>query len=144
MAPGGGMAVGVLSSVFRMDSTRFADVDEACALVESAVSAVRTIRDGAFWKLLPDEQLEFGRRLEMLSRTVYAAQVHQTGEIEKLGIAKDRSCSSTQALLRQAFIISAADAAARGKAAAQILPRDLMTGGIAPPPLPPLAGGAAE
>ena len=97
------------------------------------------IRDGAFWKLLPDEQLEFGRRLEMLSRTVYAAQVHHTGEIEHLGIADDRSCSSTQALLRQAFTISAADAAARVKAAAQILPRELMTGGTAAPQLPELA-----
>ena len=122
-----------------MDSSEFADVDEAYALVETALSAVRNIRDGAFWKLLPDEQLEFGRRLEMLSRTVYAAQVHQTGEIEKLGIAKDRSCSSTNALLRQAFTISAADAAGRVKAAAQILPRELMTGGIAPPLLAELA-----
>src|SRR6195952_6171430 len=102
-----------------MDSNGFADLDEAFALVESALSVVQQIRDGAFWKLLPDEQLEFGRRLEMLSRTVYATQVHQTGEIETLGMAKDRSCSSTQALLRQAFIISAADAPARVKAAAQ-------------------------
>src|ERR1700709_1870855 len=122
-----------------MDSTAFADVDEAYALVESALSVVRNIRDGAFWKLRPNEQLEFGRRLEMLSRTGYAAQVHHAGEIETLGMAKDRSCSSTQALLRQAFTISAADAAARVKAAAQILPRDLMTGGIAPPVLPDVA-----
>ena len=129
----------VLSSVFPMGHTGFADRDEAFALVESALSAVRNIRDGAFWKLLPDEQLEFGRRLEMLSRTVYAAQVHHTGEIEHLGIAGDRSCSSTAALLRQAFTISAADAAARVKAAAQILPRDLMTGGTAAPLLPELA-----
>ena len=56
-----------------MDRAAFAEVDEAYALVESALSVVRNIRDGAFWKLLPDEQLEFGRRLEMLSRTVYAA-----------------------------------------------------------------------
>src|SRR6201747_966045 len=122
-----------------MDRTGFADVDEAYALVKTAFSPVRNIRGGAFWKLLPDEQLEFGRGLEMLSRTVYAAQVHQTGEIETLGMAKDRSCSSTQVLLRQAFTISAADAAARVKAAAQILPRDLVTGGIAPPLLPELA-----
>src|ERR1700712_4439341 len=122
-----------------MDSNGFADLDEAFALVESALSVVRNIRDGAFWKLLPEEQLEFGRRLEMLSRTVYAAQVHQTGKIEQLGMAKDRACSSTQALLRQAFTISAADAAARVKAAAQILPRDVMTGGIPPPLLPELA-----
>ena len=122
-----------------MDSSGFADINEACALVETALAAIRDIRDGAFWKLVPDEQLEFGRRLEILSRTVYAAQVHQTGEIEKLGIAKDRSCSSTQTLLRQAFTISAADAAGRVKAAAQILPRELMTGGIAAPLLPELA-----
>ncbi len=56
----------VLSSVFPMGHTGFADRDEAYALVESALAAVRNIRDGAFWKLLPDEQLEFGRRLEML------------------------------------------------------------------------------
>jgi hypothetical protein len=56
-----------------------------------------------------------------------------------LGIAGDRSCSSTAALLRQAFTISAADAAARVKAAAQILPRETMTGGTAAPLLPELA-----
>ena len=139
MAFSEGRLSGVLSSVFRMDSTGFADLDEAYAAVETALAAVRNIRDGAFWKLLPDEQLEFGRRLEMLSRTVYAAQVHHTGEIDQLGIAKDRSCSSTQTLLRQAFTISAADAAARVKAAAQILPRELMTGGTAAPLLPELA-----
>ncbi len=131
----------VLSSVFPMGHTGFADRDEAFTLVESALAAVRNIRDGAFWKLLPDEQLEFGRRLEMLSRTVYAAQVHHTGEIEHLGIAGDRSCSSTPALLRQAFTISAADAAARVKAAAQILPRELITGGTAAPLAPRTRGG---
>ena len=39
-----------------MDSTDFANVDEAYTLAETALTAVRNIRDGAFWKLLPDEQ----------------------------------------------------------------------------------------
>ena len=129
----------VLSRVLVMNTGGFSDIDQANALADTALSAVRQIVDGAFWKLLPDDQLEFGRTLEVIARTVYAAQVHQAGEIEVQEIAKQRSCSSTPALLRQAFTISAADAAARVKAAAQILPRDLMTGGIAPPLLPELA-----
>ncbi len=95
-----------------------------------------TARSG---KLLPDDQLEFGRRMEVLARRVYAAQVHQAGEIDHLGMAADRSCTSTAALLRQAFVISAADASARVKAAGQILPRPQATGGEAPPILPELA-----
>ncbi len=122
-----------------MEATGFADIDEAYALVETALSAVQHIRDGAFWKLVADDQLDFGRRLETLARTVYAAQVHQAGEIEVQEIAKLRSCSSTAALLRQAFVISQGDATGRVKAAAQILPRPQMTGGEAPPILPELA-----
>ena len=129
----------VLGNVLVVNSTGFADIDQAYALVETALSAVQQVRDGAFWKLLPDDQLEFGRRLETLARTVYAAQVHQAGQIEHLGIAADRSCSATSVLLRQAFTISAADATGRVKAAAQILPRELITGGQAPPLLPELA-----
>src|ERR1700712_1048324 len=129
-----------------MEISGFTDIDQAYALVETALSAVQHIRDGAFWKLVADDQLDFGRRLETLARTVYAAQVHQAGEIELQEIAKQRSCSSTPALLRQAFVISPADAKARVAAAGQILPRPLMTGGDAPPILPELAeaidGGA--
>ena len=99
----------------------------------------RHIVDGAFWKLLPDDQLDFGRRLEVIARTVYAAQVHQAGEIDTQGLAADRSCSSTAALLRQALVISPADAKARVAAAGQILPRLMPTGAEAPPILPELA-----
>src|ERR1700712_5062137 len=122
-----------------MEISGFTDIDQAYALVETALSAVQHIRDGAFWKLVADDQLDFGRRLETLARTVYAAQVHQAGEIELQEIAKQRSCSSTPALLRQAFVISQGDAKARVAAAGQILPRPMMTGGEAPPILPELA-----
>src|SRR3954468_19040013 len=115
-----------------MEHKGFVDVDEAFALLDSALSAVARIRDGGFWKLVPEQQLEFGRRLEMLSRTVYAAQLHQTREIDTSGLATSRSCSSTAALLREAFTISAGDAAARVRAARQILPRELTGGGVAP------------
>src|SRR6195952_116479 len=87
-----------LSSVFHMNPTGFADLDEAHALAETAITAVEAIRDGAFWKLLGDEHPDFGRQLEILARIVYAAQVHHAGAIDQLGLAKDRSCPSTQAL----------------------------------------------
>ena len=51
----------VLGNVWVVNSTGFADIDQAYALVETALSAVQQVRDGAFWKLLPDDQLEFGR-----------------------------------------------------------------------------------
>src|SRR4051794_19242660 len=57
----------------------FTDIDEAYTLVETALSAVRHLRDGAFWKLAADQQLDLGRRVEVLARTVYAAQLHQAG-----------------------------------------------------------------
>jgi hypothetical protein len=95
----------VPGSVFGMDSAGFVDVDEAFVLVDSALAAVGRVRDGEFWKLLPEQQLELGRRLEMLARTLYAVQLHQTGEIDAFGLAATQSCSSTAALLRQAFTI---------------------------------------
>ena len=121
-----------------MDSGGFTDIDQANALADTALSAVRQIVDGAFWKLLPDDQLDFGRRLEVIARTVYAAQVHQAGEIDTQGLAAERSCTSTAALLRQALVISPADAKARVAAARQILPRLMPTGAEAPPILPEL------
>ncbi len=122
-----------------MNGDGFTDIDQAQALADTVLAGLRQIRDGAFWKLLPDDQLAFGRTLEVIARTVYAAQVHQAGEIEVQEIAQQRSCSSTASLLRQAFVISQGDATGRVKAAAQILPRPLLTGGEAPPILPELA-----
>ncbi len=122
-----------------MNGDGFTDIDQAQALADTVLDGLRQIRDGAFWKLLPDDQLAFGRTLEVIARTVYAAQVHQAGEIEVQEIAQQRSCSSTAALLRQALVISAADARARVAAAGQILPRPVLTGGEAPPILPELA-----
>ncbi len=122
-----------------MEDGGFTDIDQANALADTVLSAVRQIVDGAFWKLLPEDQLNFGRRLEVIARTVYAAQVHQAGEIDTQGLAADRSCTSTAALLRQALVISQADAKARVAAAKQILPRLMPTGAEAPPILPELA-----
>src|ERR1700709_1451191 len=103
-----------------------ADAGGGFALVETALTAVRNIRDGAFWKLLPDEQLEFGRRLEMLSRQANRGRARRAWEVETLGIAKDRSCSSTQEWIGAAHGAARDRVAFEGKAAAQILPRDLM------------------
>ena len=63
----------VLSSVFGMEDGGFTDIDQANALADTALSAVRQMVDGAFWKLLPDDQLDFGRRLEVISSILIAA-----------------------------------------------------------------------
>ncbi len=122
-----------------MGNSGFVDSDQATGLVAAALSAVEGMRDGSFWKLLPDDLLQFGRQLETLSRVVYAAQVHLTGEIEEREMASARSCSSTHSLLRQAFNISNAEAVERVKSARQILPREMLNGTDAPPRLPLLA-----
>ncbi len=105
------------------------------------LSGAGRVLDGEFWKLVPDDLLTLGRDLERLSRLVYAAQVHLAGEIDTQQVASSRSCSSTAALLRQAFNISAAEAIGRVKAARQMLPRESATGPELPPLLPVL--GAA-
>ena len=127
-----------------MQGDGFTDTDQAKALVGTALSAIAQLRDGAFWKLFPDDLLNLGQELEQLSRTVYAAQVHLVGEIDTCDLAARRSCSSTAALLRQAFTVSAADAVGRVKAARHVLPRQMVSGPDAPPLLPLLATSLDE
>lgn len=121
-----------------MQGDGFTDTEQATDLIDAALSAVVSLRDGAFWKLFPDQLLELGQQLEHLSRTVYAAQVHLAGEVDTAALASARSCPSTAALLRQSLNISAADAIGRVKAARQILPRQQVSGPDAPPLLPTL------
>ena len=125
-------------SVLIMQGDGFTDTDQASSLLGNALSAVTGLRDGAFWKLLPDQLLELGRQLEHLSRTVYAAQVHLAGEVDTAALAAARSCPSTAALLRQSLNISAADAIGRVNTARQVLPRQQLSGPDAPPHLPHL------
>lgn len=108
-------------------------------MLDDVLSAVEDIRDVAWWKLLPDDVLTAGRKLEQLSRLVYAAQIHLAGELDDRDMAASRSCPSTATLLRQTFNISAGDATGRVRAAAQTLPREMVTGPDAPPLLPLLA-----
>lgn len=122
-------------SVLNMQGDGFTDTDQATSLVGDALSAVQSLRDGAFWKLFPDQLLTLGQQLEQLSRTVYAAQVHLAGEVDTAALAAARSCPSTAALLRQSFNISAADAIGRVNAARQVLPRQQVSGPEAPPRL---------
>ena len=71
---------------------------------------------------------------------VYAAQVHLTGELDTRRVSPGATgAASTTALLRHRLWISPGDAAARVRAARAILPRDLPSGGEAPPVLPELA-----
>lgn len=126
-------------SVSFMSSSGFANNDQARGLVCAAMCAAAEMRDGAFWKMLPAELLAFGRRLETLSRVIYATQVHLAGEIDARDMASARSCSSTHSLLRQAFNISSAEAVGRVKAARQMLPREMASGGEAPALLSMLA-----
>ena len=121
-----------------MQGDGFTDTDQATSLVGDALSAVVGLRDGAFWKLFPEQLLELGQQLEQLSRTVYAAQVHLAGEVDTAALASARSCPSTAALLRQTLNISAADAIGRVNAARQILPRQQISGPDAPARLPQL------
>ena len=121
-----------------MQGDGFTDTDQATSLVGDALSAVIGLRDGAFWKLFPEQLLELGQQLEQLSRTVYAAQVHLAGEVDTAALASAHSCPSTAALLRQTLNISAADAIGRVNAARQILPRQQVSGPDAPTRLPQL------
>lgn len=126
-------------SVLGMDSIGHDDIDQAHHLVDVGLSVVRQIPNGQFWRILPDDLLSLGRQLEELARTVYAAQLHLTGEIDARRLADAHSCSSTPALLCQALNISNADAISRVKAARHVLPRETPTGAELPPTLPMLA-----
>ncbi len=117
----------------------FVDLDQARELVRSAMNAVSELRDGAYWKIGADDLLSLGQEFQGLPRMVYAANVHLAGEVDTQGVAKQRSCPSTAALLRQVLLISPAEAHGRLGAARQILPQEVLTGGDLPPTLPALA-----
>ncbi|SDO87261.1 protein of unknown function [Nakamurella panacisegetis] len=122
-----------------MGGTGFTDIDQARQLVRSAMESVRELTDGGYWKINADDLLELAREYETLSRMVLAANVHLAGEIDTQGIAGQRSCSSTAALLAQTVLISPAEATHRVRAARHTLPRDTPTGPELPPLLPVLA-----
>src|SRR5947208_985583 len=97
--------------------------ESVAAIIAETITAVTAFQAIPFWKLSGDELLAAGQGLEQLSRLVYTAQVHLAGELDAGDHAATRSCSSTAALLRQAFNISPAEATGRVKAARQTLPR---------------------
>ena len=79
------------------------DPDPATAAVGVACAALDAVRDTEFWKIPDPDLLVLAQGLERVSRLVYAAQVHLTGEIDTRGIADKHGCTSTGALLRQAL-----------------------------------------
>ena len=124
-----------------MTTTAASTLDRAYTPIEELLTGIADLQATEFWKMPVDDLLALGRDLERLSRLVYVAQVHLVGELDTAGLAATRSCSSTGALLRQAYNISPAEATGRVKAARQTLPRETLTGPDAPPLLPLL--GAA-
>ncbi len=124
-----------------MSGQGFANLDQAETLIASLLTGLDEVIHGKFWRVGGDELLGLGRRLELLGRKVFAAQVRLAGEVDAQGLAASRSCSSTRSLLRQALNISAGDAAVRVKTAQASLPQDLPSGGETPSLYPHL--GAA-
>ena len=120
------------------------DPDPATAAVGVACAALDAVRDTEFWKIPDPDLLVLAQGLERVSRLVYAAQVHLTGEIDTRGIADKHGCTSTGALLRQALTISAGDARARVNTARAVLPRESPTGMDLDPVLPLLGAALAD
>ena len=121
-----------------------ADLAKATEVVGSVCADLDALRDCEFWKIPDDGLLSLAQLMERVGRLVYAAQVQLTGQIDTRGVAERFGCTSTGALLRQSLNISAGDAAARVRAARAVLPRDLPTGGEAPPVLPLLGAALAQ
>ena len=63
------------------------DPDPATAAVGVVCAALDAVRDTEFWKVPDPDLLVLAQGLERVSRLVYAAQVHLTGEIDTRGIA---------------------------------------------------------
>ena len=114
------------------------DIEHATAVAGSVSAGVEALRRSAFWKIGDKELLTLAETLERVGRLVYAAQVHLTGELDTRRVFQGNGAVSTAALLRQRLCLSPAEAAGRVRAARVILPRDLPTGGEAPPALPEL------
>ena len=122
-----------------MERVGFSSVGECGDELGAALSAVDRLICGEFWKMTGDELLDAGRRLEVLGRKVWAAQVRLVDELHQQGVAVSKSATSTAALVREAFSVSPGEAGSRVRAAAAGLPQDLPSGGETPPRLPGLA-----
>ena len=114
------------------------DVEEATAVAGSVCGGLDRLRGAEFWKIPDDDLLSLAGTLERVGRLVYAAQIHLTGELDTRRVHQGNGAVSTAALLRQRLCISPGDAAGRVRAARAVLPRDLPSGGEAPPELPEL------
>ena len=123
------------------ESAGFVPAEDGSAVLAQMHASASALVHGEFTKLLDDDFFTIGRELETLARLVWAAQVAWTDEADQRGMAAARSCSSTRALLQQALLIPAREAAARVHAARSIHAQDLPSGGETPPELPVL--GAA-
>ncbi|HYN74210.1 MAG TPA: hypothetical protein VES60_17065 [Nakamurella sp.] len=112
------------------------DIEHATAVAGSVCAGLDALRGSAFWKIDEDDLLTLAGVLERVGRLVYAAQVHLTGELDTRRVCERHAASSTAGLLQQTLCISPGDAAARVRAARDVLPRDLPTGGESAPALP--------
>ena len=94
---------------------------------------------------LGDEQLlSVLRELETQQRRLAAVDQHLLAEIESRGLAGQRACRSTAALLGQLLRISPAEASARLRAAADTGPRRGLTGEMLAPIYPRVAAAQAD
>ncbi len=115
------------------------DIGHATAVAGSVCAELQALRCAEFWKIGDKDLLTLAETLERVGRLVFAAQVHLTGELDTRGVAGSKGAPSTMVLLRDRLRISAADARTRVNTARAILPRDLPSGGEAPPAFPELA-----
>src|SRR5690349_11520103 len=122
-----------------MTTATLSPLDEVTSLVGRLAADARELIQAPFWKLSGDDLLDVGRSLELLTRTIWSAQVHLVDELDQTGAAAARSVCSTAALIRDAFRIAPGEAGNRVAAARAMLPRDLPSGGEIPTRCPELA-----
>ena len=121
-----------------MTGVGFSSFGDAVALVGEMHAAFDALVHGEYGKLTTDQLLDVGRDLEVLSRRLWAAQVHLVDELDQTGAAASRSVSSTQALVRDVFGVSPGEAGLRVAAARSMLPQGLTSGGEVPARRPQL------
>jgi hypothetical protein len=116
---------------------------DAESVAEQVCAGLTRLLDAEWWKFPAPDLLDTARGIEKLAHLMYAVQVGIAGEIDLARLAQTHGQPSTPALLRATLAISPADAKARVKAAAQILPQDAISGGEIPPQLPELGHALA-
>ncbi|MEO5834022.1 MAG: DUF222 domain-containing protein, partial [Nakamurella sp.] len=108
-------------------------------VIREARLRVGELNSCSFAQITNDDFDEFGRKLELLNRELWAVLVRYADEADQRGLAATRSCSSTKVMLQQSLMISMAEAGLRVRAARATQPQDLPSGDEAPPLMPVLA-----